>query len=397
MASDTPNFAQEGFQQAYDLLPLGVVIVDAKGFIVLVNQGLEHLLGYDRSELVGQSIECLVPKHLEQRHRAVRDEYARQATARPMGAGRELMARHRDGREIPVEVGLRPINRGMERFVVSTIVDVSARRQLEEQVQQIQKETTIGNLAAGIAHDFNNILLGILGYAELARDLEPINPEALSHVDDIMNIAHGGRDLVGRILNFVRKKDSARRPIAWEAIICESIRLMRVSFPANVRVHVQPDADVPDVWADPTELQQTFINLLTNAVHASTPKGGTIEVRLGTRQFDSAVATVQSNSGNENWVCLSVIDEGEGMSPHVLARIFEPFFTTKPPGKGTGLGLSVTRRIVNALGGAVSVQSQEGRGTQIDVCLPIATSSGRAADGEFAAECPVDTGEHCLS
>lgn len=392
---DIPTFAQERFQQAYDLLPMGIVIVDAKGFIVLVNHGLERLLGYDRSELLGQSIECLVPKNLEQRHRAARHDYDRQAVARPMGVGRELMARHRDGHEIPVEIGLSPINHGEKRFVVSTIVDVSERRQLEEKVQQVQKETTIGNLAAGIAHDFNNILLGILGYTELARELQPINPETESHLDDIMNIAQRGRDLVGRILNFARKKEPVRRPIGWERIISDSIRLMRVSLPANVSVHLQPGHDVPDVWADPTELQQTFINLLTNAIHASARKGGAIQVRLDKRQFDGEVATQQSNDRNRQCVCLSIIDEGEGMSPRVLAHLFEPFFTTKPPGKGTGLGLSVTRRIVNALGGTVSVQSQEGRGTRIDVCLPVA--SGDGSDGELAPKSPLDGGEHCLS
>jgi signal transduction histidine kinase len=312
-----------------------------------------------------------------------------------MGAGRELLARHRDGREIPVEIGLCPVTRGTEHFVVGTIVDVSERRHLEEQLQQVQKEVAIGNLAAEIAHDFNNILLGILGYAELAQGAVPISPEISSHLGDIIENTHRGRDLVGRILGFARKKNPVRRAVGWDAVIRDSIRLMRVSLPANVRVHVKSEPDVSDVWADPVELQQTFVNLLTNAIHASSPKGGTIEVRLGSRRVDAK--TLQTDAAGEFCVCLSVIDEGAGMSPHILQQIFEPFFTTKPPGKGTGLGLSVTRRIVNGLGGAVTVDSHEGHGTRVDVCLPAAAEPDDESDGGIMPDGTVSKSDHFVS
>jgi PAS domain S-box-containing protein len=375
VSENTLGVAHEWFQDAYDLLPMGIVVVDSAGLIVVVNQALERLLGYDHSALVGQSIECLVPSHLEHPHRVARDDYARHAVPRPMGAGRELLARHRDGREIPVEIGLSPVTRGNERLIVTTLVDVSERRQLQEQLQQMQKEVAIGNLAAGIAHDFNNILLGILGYAELAQGATSISPEILSHLDDIIENTKRGRDLVGRILTFARKTDPVRHSVGWGGVIRDSLRLMRLSLPANVSVHVRLEPDVPDVLADPIELQQTLINLVTNAIHASSPKGGTIEVRLGIRGVNDDVdlRPPSDSQPNRQWVCLSVIDEGTGMPPSVLDQIFEPFFTTKPAGKGTGLGLSVTRRIIRGLGGVVEVQSQEGRGTRVEIRLPAAT------------------------
>jgi PAS domain S-box-containing protein len=397
VAEHTLVVAHELFQEAYDLLPMGILIVDAQGLIVVVNQSLERLLGYNRSELVGRSLECLVPKRVEHLHRVARDGYARHAIARPMGAGRELLACHRDGHEIPVEIGLSPVTRGTERFVVSTIVDVSERRQLEEQLQQVQKEVAIGNLAAGIVHDFNNILLSILGYAELALGAVSISPDIRSHLGDIIENTHRGRDLVEHILNFARKKDPVRGAVAWETIIRDSLRLMRVSLPANVRVHVMSEPDVSDVWADPVELQQTFVNLVTNAIHASSPKGGMIEVRLGTRRVDSDVPDLQSNTRPEFHVCLSVIDEGVGMPPHVLERIFEPFFTTKPPGKGTGLGLSVIRRIVKALRGTVVVNSHEGHGTRVDVCLPVVTDIVDGTNGGPVPDKSKGSSEHSVS
>lgn len=390
--------APASFQEAYDLLPMSIVIVDAKGVIVVVNRGLERLLGYERSELVGQSIECLVPKHLEHAHRAMRQGYASHAVPRSMGAGRELLARRRDGQEIPVEIGLSPITQGGEHYVVSTLVDVSERRNLEQQLQQVQKEVAVGNLVSGIAHDFNNILLGILGHAELLKEEAATNPDRQSSLEIIIESTLRGRDLIERILNFTRKRKPVRRAVQWESVIHDSIRLMRVSLPANVRIHVRTEPDVPDVLADPIELQQVFMNLITNAVHASTQRGGTIDVQLHVRQLNGDVLVVPSERHLADCVCMSVTDEGLGMSPAVLKQIFTPYFTTKPPGKGTGLGLSVTQRLVKGLGGSVIVNSREGQGTRVEICIPITTEAiTPACRDDRSSERSSPSNDRCIS
>ncbi|HEY5955767.1 MAG TPA: ATP-binding protein [Polyangiaceae bacterium] len=373
MPEPKQEVALASFQEAYDHLPMGIVIVDAKGLIVVVNRGLERLLGYERTQLVGQSVECLLPRHLEHVHRDVRRGYASHAVPRSMGGGRALLARRRDGQEIPVEIGLSPVTQGGKHFVVSTLVDVSERRNMEQQLQQVQKEVAVGNLVSGIAHDFNNILLGILGHAELSKGAAATDPDLQNSLEIIIENGQRGRDLIERILNFTRERKPVRCAVQWESVIHDAIRLMRVSLPSNVRIHVRTEPEVPDVLADPIELQQVFMNLITNAVHASTQHGGTIDVQLSVRSFDGDVLVAPSDHHLADCVCMSVTDEGIGMSPAVLTQIFTPYFTTKPPGKGTGLGLSVTHRLVKGLGGTVVVSSREGQGTQVEICLPIAT------------------------
>jgi PAS domain S-box-containing protein len=313
----------ESLQETYDLLPIGVVLVDTNGLIVLTNRSLEGMLGYARAELMGRSVESLVPSHLETIHRAARQDYVRSAMTRRMGAGRELSALHRNGSMVPVEVGLTPITRGFEVYVLGTIIDVSERRKLEEQLQQVQKDLALGKLAAGIAHDFNNILLGILGYAELALESAAQGSDIQSYLREVIDNAHRGRDLVGRVLNFARQKDTVRSAVNWDEVVRNSLRLMRVALPGNVTIHVSTEPEVPPVWANPIDLQQIFMNLMTNAIDAS-PEGGVIEVRIRAEGEAALTQQPRSSGGSDLCVCMSVIDQGIGIPQRIMEQIFEP-------------------------------------------------------------------------
>lgn len=379
MPDSTLHITHELLKVAFEQLPLGIVVVDAQGVIVVANQSLERLLGYNSEELAGQNVERLIPESYALSHRAARAEYSRHAQARPMGVGRELVARHRDGHNIPVEIGLSPITLGGARFVVSTLVDVTERRQLESQLLQAQKLEAIGNLASGITHDFNNILSGILGYAELAKLAAADSPEAQANLDVVIETTLRGRDLVDRILKFARKGKPERRAINWQPVLRDAVKLMRVSLPPNVAIRVQRDSTVPDVLADPVELQQIFLNLVMNAVHAMAKNGGTIEALVAEKRLEPTLVAAHPEIQTEMQVCLSVIDNGAGMTPSTLARIFEPFFTTKAPGEGTGLGMFVIQRVVKNLGGTVIVNSNEGKGTRVDVYLPV-VNAGNAKE-----------------
>jgi PAS domain S-box-containing protein len=369
MLDSTVDITHELLRLAFANLPLGVVIVDAQGLIVAANRGMWRLLGYTGEELIGQTVERLIPDRYARSHPAARVEYSIHPRPRPMGVGRELLARHRDGHEIPVEIGLSPVVIGDRTFVVSTLADVTERRQLESQLQQAQKLEAIGNLASGIAHDFNNILSGILGYAELARGGATGNPELQANLDQVIVATQQGRDLVGHILTFARKGSPHRRSVNWQPVLRDTVKLMRVSLPPNVDIRLDRDSVVPDVLADPVELQQIFMNLVMNAVHATASSGGTIDVRVAT-VHDPSSSAIHADSHGQSQVCLSVIDNGSGMTPTTLSRIFEPFFTTKAPGEGTGLGMFVIQRLVRSLRGTVAVKSSEGKGTQVDIYLP---------------------------
>ena len=365
----------EFIRTAFERCPSGLIVVDGSGLLTVVNQEVERLFGYSRDELLGQSVELLVPDASASGHAKLRAQYAEKPNTRHMGAGRELSARHKDGREIPVEIGLSPITTPEGVFILGTIVDVSQRRDLEERLRQTHKLEAIGTLASGIAHDFNNILLGIVGYAELARAEVGWLPAVVADLDVVIDTAGRGRDLVNRILFFTRKSQPSRAPTSLDAHVRDAIKLLRATLPLNIEIREGFDATSPLVVADGNELHQIAMNLTTNAAYAMKDMGGVLEMRVGPVTVDQAFATAHPGTHPGLYVRLRISDTGCGIPKDVLERIFEPFFTTKAPGEGTGLGLSVIKQIVLSLGGAIDVSSRVGEGTQFDVYLPSAAAN----------------------
>jgi nitrogen-specific signal transduction histidine kinase/CheY-like chemotaxis protein len=252
--------------------------------------------------------------------------------------------------------------------VLSSIVDVTKRRQLESQLRQSHKLEAIGTLASGIAHDFNNILASIIGHTELIASAAGGASPLLPDVQQVLIAADRGRQLVRRILAFSRPSDLARVPIQPALVVRETLHLLRASLPTTIEMRDALQVDTPRVLSDEAQLQQVIMNLSTNAAHAM-PRGGVLEVRLEPitirgGQFGAA------GLGPGLYARLSVIDTGHGMDDETLKRAFDPFFTTKGPREGTGLGLAIVHGIVEAHQGSIEIQSRLGSGTRVDVYLP---------------------------
>jgi len=375
----------EFIRTAFERCPSGLIVVDGAGLITVVNQEVERLLGYSRDELLGQPVELLVPEGSTGGHAKMRSHYVEKPTARRMGSGRELFARHKDGHQIPVEIGLSPITTPEGVFILGTIVDVSERRDLEERLRQTHKLEAIGNLASGIAHDFNNILMGIIGYSELAREAVKSLPSVIADIDVVIDTARRGRDLVNRILFFTRKSQPSRAPTNLDVPVRDAIHLLRATLPLDIEIREGFDATSPLVVADGNELHQIAMNLATNAAHAMKDRGGVLEIRVGPVTVDQSFATAHPGTHPGLYVRLSVSDTGIGIPEEVRERIFEPFFTTKPQGEGTGLGLSVIKQLVHSLGGAIDVTSRVGEGTRFDVYLPSAPPTATRPEHDDAA------------
>ena len=269
------------------------------------------------------------------------------------------------------------------RQVVLTFVDITSLRQaqqqrseLEQQLAQSHKMEALGTLAGGVAHDFNNILAAILGNAELARqDLEPGSP-ARESLHEISGAARRGRELVRQILAFSRQQPLTRTAVCLREVVTETSSLLRTALAPQTQLVVDVAPDVPLIRADATQLGQVLLNLGTNAIYALGGRPGRIEYRVqalarSDRQLPPEVAQ-NCAEADVDAVCVSVSDNGCGMSPATLQRVFEPFFTTKPVGQGTGLGLPVVLGIVQAHGGAIEVDSEPGRGTCFRLCFPAA-------------------------
>lgn len=251
------------------------------------------------------------------------------------------------------------------------------RRNLESQLRQAQKMEALGTLAGGIAHDFNNILAAILANAELGlSEIYPDRPER-EVLAEISRAASRARELVRRILVFSQRQEMERVPVEAASAVGEAVRLLRSTLPPGVEIEVAAGEDLPPILASPTQLQQVILNLATNAFHAMRDRGGKLTLEMHRVVVEDPASAPSADLRPGEHVCISVRDTGVGMSPEIVERIFEPFFTTKGQ-EGTGLGLSIVHGIVRDHDGAVTVESQVGKGSVFRVYLPIAVGSGIA-------------------
>jgi len=244
------------------------------------------------------------------------------------------------------------------------------RLRLEEKLRQAQKMEAIGTLAGGIAHDFNNILAGIIGFAELGLH-EVSNPlSADQHFREILRAGQRARDLVRQILAFSRQREQDRQPLELGETVNEALKLLRATIPVSIELVSKIEEKTPTVLADSTQVHQIVTNIVTNAWHAIGQKPGTITVQLGNFQVDEDFAHANPDLRPGRYVRLSISDNGRGIPSEILGRIFEPFFTTKGPDEGTGLGLSVVHGLMKSFDGSITVYSNAGEGTTLNLYFP---------------------------
>ncbi len=244
------------------------------------------------------------------------------------------------------------------------------KQQLESQLQQSQKMESIGTLAGGIAHDFNNILGIILGNTEMSLEDIPEDNRARETLEEIRNASMRARDLIKQLLSFSRKSDYALKALKIIPDIKEALNFLRSSMPRNVKIKKIFPEDSYTILADQTQIHQIIINLCSNAFDAMEEDGGLLTVQVADEKIDQWSVASASHLAPGQYVKLSVIDTGHGMSGDTIKRIFEPYFTTKEVGKGTGMGLAVVHGIIEKYGGHISVESEIGKGTVFNLWFP---------------------------
>ncbi len=243
------------------------------------------------------------------------------------------------------------------------------RGRLEGKLRQSMKLEAIGTLAGGIAHDFNNILVGILGFAELAKDDLPADSPVRSDLDQVIEAGKRARDLIRHILTFSRQGDQEIAPIQIHPLIKEAVKLLRPTLPANIEIRQKIETEAA-IMGDPTEIHQILMNLCTNARYAMEETGGVIEISLGETTLKSVDLKTIPDVEAGQFVELTVSDTGVGIDEEIIGNIFDPYFTTRKSGKGTGMGLAVVHGIVNSYGGTITVESVRGRGTAFHIFFP---------------------------
>ncbi len=268
------------------------------------------------------------------------------------------------------ETELSAINERMRRALESS-------QQLEGRLRESQKMEAFGTLAGGVVHDFNNVMTIIMGNAEMARLHCGYASDIARHLDEISSAAERARELVKQILTFGRKQSTSVRLTSLNNAIEESVRLLKSALPPNIELSVRCAPDLPQVLADPVQLEQIVLNLVTNSMQALGHRRGHIEViseLVGIEPERHVCNDFQKDwcrrNAGKTFVTIAVRDDGPGIPDNLLQRIFEPFFSTKPDGQGTGLGLAVLKQIVEDLGGAIIVDSRLGSGATFHVYIP---------------------------
>ena len=260
---------------------------------------------------------------------------------------------------------------------------VRERERLQRRLNQAQKMESIGNLAGGIAHDFNNILFPIIGMSELLMEDLPAGSTEHENAEEILKAGKRGAELVKQILAFSRQTEHKRTTVRPQQILKEVIKLVRSTIPATIKIHQHLQEDCGVIMADPTQIHQVAMNLVTNAFHAMEEETGEISIIL--REEELPGQTLPETLPGR-FAVLSVSDTGGGIPSDLKDKIFEPYFTTKQEGKGTGLGLSVVYGIVKEHGGHVRVDSRMGKGSRFTVYLPITSN-----DAPYQH---IETGQH---
>jgi PAS domain S-box-containing protein len=353
---------EEKFRLAVEAAPAAMLMVDARGTIVLVNALTERLLGYARDELVGQPIDRLVPPRFRDAHPQYRTGFLAEPRPRPMGAGRDLHALRKDGSEVPVEIGLSPMDTGAGRFVLAAVTDITQRKEAERALQEADRRKD--EFLAMLAHELRNPLGAISNAAQLLKELGP--PEGnLRRARDVIErqTAHLAR-IVDDLLDVSRISRGQivlrREPIPLAAAVALALDTARPLIESR-RQKLTTALPPEPIWVDgdTTRLAQVIGNLLGNASRY-TAKGGAIALAVQ-RERGQAVIRVR--------------DTGIGISPEMIPRIFDLFVqgdrpADRAPG-GLGLGLTLARRLTEMHEGTIEATSAGvGRGSEFAVRLP---------------------------
>jgi two-component system, cell cycle sensor histidine kinase and response regulator CckA len=254
------------------------------------------------------------------------------------------------------------------RGVLVVVTDETEQVELQRALEKAQRFEAIGILAGGLAHDFNNLLSILSGNITLALGDEGVCEITRSRLQEMQMALGKGSALVSRLMKYSRKQDAQIRPVQINEVVNAALELVQPLLKSERGVRTQLSDRLPDVQADPSRLEQVFVNLILNALDAM-PDGG--ELSFCTELVSGDVIPGGNDERQKQFVLVTVADTGIGIPENLLPNIFEPFSTTKPIGAGTGLGLSSAQLIVHQHNGHINVQSVPGAGTRISIYLPV--------------------------
>lgn len=349
----------------------GIIVTDRQGRLLRMNAAAERMFGYQATEIAGQGIDIIMNAQDASRHDRYMDNYLRTGERKIIGIGREVVARHRNGREFPVDLAIGEASVGDEMRFVGLIRDLTEEKRAEEQALRQREQmnhasrlTTMGEMAAAMAHELNQPLSAISNYTAACQRLlnqdsdGQKSPDVDRALDQIGVQAHRAAEIIQRIRDFARSREAAREPVDLRDLIAQILPLARMDSRAHhTDLRIRLEKDLPLVMADPIQIQQVILNLLRNGIDAmeAVPEG---QRRLDLRAWLEDAQHVR----------VTVTDRGPGVPEDAEEDLYTPFFTTKA--SGMGLGLAISRSIATAHGGTLSHFNNPVAGASFYLILP---------------------------
>ncbi|HEX3504070.1 MAG TPA: PAS domain S-box protein [Xanthobacteraceae bacterium] len=344
-----------------------IIAIDDAGMVIEFNPAAEKTFGYRRSETIGRPIvDLIVPPALRRRHIEGLERYLRTGEARVLDKRIEIEGMRADGSTFPVELSIKEVRLPHRRLFTAYLRDLTpaheARVEIERQreaLHQSEKLAALGSLLAGVSHELNNPLSILIGNALILQtEAEGVAPSLAERAQRIQAAAERCGRIVRSFLAMARQRKTQPRAVAVEFLIGNALQLLAYGLrAAGIEVTQNITPDLPLVMCDPDQMTQVLTNLLVNAQQALEGESRPRRISLSTTSKDGAVF-------------IEVADNGPGVPAELRSRVFDPFFTTKPVGSGTGIGLAVSRGIVEAHGGALTLAASE-RGAHFVVRLPL--------------------------
>jgi PAS domain S-box-containing protein len=378
-------------QNAYDAF----IAIDAQGRITDWNIKATQLFGWTEREALGRDLgEVLVPPEQRARHQNGMKRFAKSGTGPMLSAPTELVAMHRDGTQVPVELAIAALPTAEGYGASAFVRDITPRRQAEAREHQrqqrldearralhrAQKLEAVGKLTGGVAHDFNNLLHIISANVQLMQRSAHNQEQRLTSIRDAVE---RGAKLSGQLLAFARRQPLHPSVVNTARLVERMDSLLHRAAGDGVTLHKHYAPELWDTLVDPNQLENVILNLVINARDAMDGQGN-VTIALSNESLDKAPLHDPELKPGQ-YVLIAVSDTGSGMPADVMEHAFEPFFTTKPEGQGTGLGLSMAHGFVKQSGGHIRLASEVGRGTTVSIYLPRCLENANDTAGAHAA------------
>ncbi len=366
--------SQNNLQATLQSIGDGVIVTDEHGIITHLNPAAEKISGWKNKDAVGQPHDTVL-HFISTRDK---NDLANQldellSLKKTTATNRNISLEIQDDQIIEVSCSIAPIfgENSVLLGVILVLRDVTERNRLEEKLNASRKMEAIGELAGGIAHDFNNMLGGIIGASELLAFQLPDDVQVKQLNKIILDSAVRAADLTRKLLAFSRKSTKISSVVSLHKIISETTLLLQSTIDKRITLKTRLDAEHNNLLGDPSLLQNAILNICINAAHAMQNQG-TLHITTQTVSIDASYCSSSLfNINPGRFIKLEIQDTGCGIPRENLNRIFEPFFTTKEQGKGTGLGLASVYGTVTQHDGAVSVDSEVGKGTSFKLLFPL--------------------------